>query len=381
MFDCIVVGAGPAGSAAAYELAKRGRSTLVVERSSWPRSRPCGGGVAPAIAEWFDFDFSPTIACTVKHIRMTWKGSNPVDIDLESPQPLWCVDRAVFDDFLIRQAIAKGAEFRPDTEVTGIRFDGNAWQVETPAGPLQARYLIGADGPQGPMAGWLKLKQSPARSGAVLDMPGPPPSGDRATADFAFGTVKNGFVWSLPKGFPDNGDRSVSAATVRGGEPRDIAAPVTEFVKQSGLMPSRTPTAFPMRIWDGDRVLHGQNAVLAGEAASTADPFTGEGIRPAVKTGLQAAEAIEAALNGDSDALARYSETVAKTVGTDMAWAQRLAGLFHRFPGLAYKVSAGRPSVQTYMGKLICGELDYTFVADRAITRLKAKLLPGMGGG
>lgn len=61
-FDCIVVGAGPAGATAAYHLAKRGRSVLILEKAALPRYKPCAGGVSPAIAEWFDFDFTPAIA-------------------------------------------------------------------------------------------------------------------------------------------------------------------------------------------------------------------------------------------------------------------------------------------------------------------------------
>ena len=53
MFDCIVVGAGPAGGTAAYHLAKRGRSVLVLEREALPRYKACSGGVSPAIAQWF----------------------------------------------------------------------------------------------------------------------------------------------------------------------------------------------------------------------------------------------------------------------------------------------------------------------------------------
>jgi len=51
MYDCIIVGAGPSGTAAAYHLAKRGRSVLLIERAKLPRYKPCGGGVSPQIAE------------------------------------------------------------------------------------------------------------------------------------------------------------------------------------------------------------------------------------------------------------------------------------------------------------------------------------------
>ena len=82
MFDCIIVGAGPAGGTAAYHLAKRGHSVLVLEKESLPRYKPCGGGVSPAVQEWFDFDFSPAISVKVNSLRYTWKMEDPVDVEL-----------------------------------------------------------------------------------------------------------------------------------------------------------------------------------------------------------------------------------------------------------------------------------------------------------
>ena len=61
MFDCIIVGAGPAGSSSAYHLAKKGHSVLVLDKANFPRNKSCGGGVSPAIAEWFDCDFSTVV--------------------------------------------------------------------------------------------------------------------------------------------------------------------------------------------------------------------------------------------------------------------------------------------------------------------------------
>jgi flavin-dependent dehydrogenase len=89
IFDCIIVGAGPAGGAAAYHLAKRGRSVLVLERAALPRYKACSGGVSPAIARWFDFDFAPVIAAKVTQIRYTWKTGDPVEAGLNTPEPMW----------------------------------------------------------------------------------------------------------------------------------------------------------------------------------------------------------------------------------------------------------------------------------------------------
>jgi flavin-dependent dehydrogenase len=155
MYDCIIVGAGPAGGTAAYHLAKRSRSVLVLEKDALPRYKPCSGGVSPAIAKWFDFDFSPVISKKVNTIRYTWKLGDPVDATLNTPEPMWMVRRDEFDHFLIKQAQQAGAELKDNTAVTGIEFKGDHWQVSTSEGALQARYLIAADGANGPMAKWL----------------------------------------------------------------------------------------------------------------------------------------------------------------------------------------------------------------------------------
>ncbi|HET8715769.1 MAG TPA: FAD-dependent oxidoreductase, partial [Holophagaceae bacterium] len=72
--DALILGAGPAGASAAWSLAKAGRRVLLLEKDPLPRVKPCGGGVSPQVAQWFDFDFSPVISNRVTRMRFTWKG-------------------------------------------------------------------------------------------------------------------------------------------------------------------------------------------------------------------------------------------------------------------------------------------------------------------
>jgi flavin-dependent dehydrogenase len=132
-------------------------------------------------------------------------------------------------------------------------------------------------------------------------------------------------------------------------------------------------------LWDGDQALHTQNAVLAGEAACVVDPMTAEGIRPSIFSGMKAAEAIDAALAGNLSALEQYSEVIAQEWGSEMVWAQRLASIFYRVPGIGYKVGVKRPTAPERMGQILCGELRYSDVANRALKRLSAGLIPGLG--
>ncbi|WP_338038817.1 geranylgeranyl reductase family protein [Neosynechococcus sphagnicola] len=198
MFDCIVVGAGPAGGTVAYHLAKRGVSVLILEKESLPRYKPCGGGVSPQVAQWFDFDFSPAISLKVDTIRYTWQMGDPVQAQLES-EPVWMVRRDVFDQFLVQQAQGQGAELRDRTAVTGIQFLGDHWQVETAAGPVLGRYVVGADGAKGTMAKWLGFKERKRRFAGALEAEAAATVSEAHIAHFEFGMVKNWLHLELPQ--------------------------------------------------------------------------------------------------------------------------------------------------------------------------------------
>ena len=373
MFDCIIVGAGPAGGTAAYHLAKRGRSVVILEKEKLPRYKPCGGGVAPIVAEWFDFDFSPAISLKVKSVRYTWNMSDPVEADLDIAEPVWMVRRDIFDHFLVQQAQKQGAELRENTEVKGIEFKSDHWQVNTADGHVLGQYLIAADGSKGPMANWLGFKKRKRCIGGALEAEALTDTIENPeTLHLEFGLVKNGYLWNFPKA----DGYSIGIGAFRGGGKQNLKEIATEYSKLFGVdFTSVKQHGHPLCLWDGNQKLHTQNALLVGEAACVVDPLTAEGIRPSMFSGLKASEAIDASLSGDINALENYSTVIADEWGTDMQWAQRLAGVFYRIPGISYKLGVKRPSATHRMGQILSGEVAYREVAGRAIQRLSKGLV------
>ncbi len=373
-YDCVVVGAGPAGAAAAYHLAKRGHKVVLLEKESLPRYKPCGGGVSPMVAQWFDFDFAPAISLRLNQIRYTWKMGDPVVAEMDLADPVWMVRREIFDHFLVKQAQGQGAELRDQTVVQGLRWQQNHWAVQTDQGQIQGTYLIGADGAKGSTAKWLGFKDRARRLAAALEVEAPLEDPQTAAAHFDFGTINNGYIWNFPKvdGY------SIGAGTFRGGEKQNLRILTTEYAQTFGVdMNPLKPYGHPICLWDGDQVLHTHHALLAGDAACVIDPFTAEGIRPSLLTGTLAAQAISAALGGDPDALPHYSQQVQQDWGSQMRWAKRLAGAFYRLPGVAYRVAIKRPGATRLMGRLLAGELRYSDVAGKAIQKITAGMVGG----
>jgi len=110
--------------------------------------------------------------------------------------------------------------------------------------------------------------------------------------------------------------------------------------------------------------------VVVGDAASLCDPFLAEGLRPALLSGVRAADALDHPLGGDADALAGYSAAMREAWGESMAWGRRIAQVFYRVPKVGYQLGIKRPTAPQRIAQILSGELGYGDIAQRVIKRL-----------
>jgi geranylgeranyl reductase family protein len=366
--DVIVLGAGPAGSAAAFHLAARGRRVIQLEKEGPGRGKPCGGGMAASVQQWFPFDLQPTVDQVIRQVRFTWCLEDPVVAELPGDAPFWIVRRRVLDDFLARQAADRGVDLRYGRTATALNRQGDRWQVTDSQGQqLEAQGLVIADGSGSRFAADLGLGPARPRYAATVsvEVEGTPIPAD--VAHFEFGLVHHGFCWA----FPRSGGYSIGVGTFIGQQEADANAVLARMLPSLGLDPAageRRPGQ--LRIWDGHHPLHGDGVVAVGDAASLCDPFLAEGLRPSLRSGCVAARAMDDWLAGDNLALAGYSQTMRKEWGDSMAWGKRIAQVFYRVPRVGYQLGIKRPTAPQRIAQILSGEMGYGDIAQRVIRRL-----------
>jgi len=366
--DVIVLGAGPAGSAAAFHLAARGRRVIQIEKEAPGRSKPCGGGMAASVQGWFPFDLRPAVDQVIRQVRFTWCLEDPVVAELPGDAPFWIVRRRVLDDFLAGQAADRGVDLRYGSTATALSRQGDRWQVTDGQGhQLEARGLVIADGSSSRFAADQGLGPARPRYAATVSVeveatPSPPD-----VAHFEFGLVHHGFCWA----FPRSGGYSIGVGTFIGQQDSDAHAVLARMLPSLGVDPEAGDRRRgQLRIWDGHHPLHGDGVVAVGDAASLCDPFLAEGLRPSLRSGCAAASAMDDWLAGDNLALAGYSQTMRKEWGDSMAWGKRIAQVFYRVPRVGYQLGIKRPTAPKRIAQILSGEMGYGDIAQRAIRRL-----------
>ena len=366
IYDAIVVGTGPAGSVAAFELARRGWRVLALEKNRHPRYKVCGGGVSVRLDNLIGRGYHAVVEKTVTRLVMGCRGEPPFEVAFDAPIAYMTM-RDRFDAYLMNQARHAGCDVREDESVEGVRLLDDSVCVKTPRGEYRARTIIGADGVPSLVAKRL-FPENPTAHGVALESetaaaPGRAWSDDSILIDI--GAVGRGYAWIFPKA----DHLSCGLATLH-RDRQDLRTLYGQFsINQSCLPPEdrQHPIGHLIPRFSPKAVsLVHRRAILVGDAAGLMDPFLGEGIYYAVWSGQSAAEAVSDFLK-EGRPLTSYEASVRRSIHPELRAASRIAWIVYHFPRLVFRATARHPEWLIAYGKIFQGRRSYQDLWSRAL--------------
>jgi flavin-dependent dehydrogenase len=316
--DALVVGGGPAGAVCARELVCAGLDVIVADQARFPRDKPCGGWVTPQVFSTLGLDpeaYARDHVLQPIHALVTGRlGGRGLLTRYERPVS-YGVRRSEFDHFLLRRS---GARVHEGYRVRELRRAGDLWIVN---GELRAALVVGAGGHYCPVARALGEGTGPEPVVAQeVEFPLDAPTAERCRVEpgvpeLYFCRDRKGYGWAFRK------DAFLNVGLGR-QDARGLGHHVREFVawlEAGGRIPPGLPRLrghayhlYP----SARRALVADGAVIVGDAAGLAYAESGEGIRPAVESGLLAARAAVAAGGRfGRERLAPYRDAVEARLG------------------------------------------------------------------
>jgi len=334
--DVIIVGAGPAGAAAAYDLRRAGFSVLLLDRHTFPRHKACAGGLTVKTLKALRYSVDPVIQarCRILDIGKGLSGS----VEFSGGGEICAMTvRSELDLFCLEKALAAGARFMVADRILSIRESQNHVVLQTSAGALKTAFLIGADGTPSRIrrltGEFTHHYQGFAIEGILpLNSVGPP------RMVFDFNVVPAGYGWVFPK----NNHANIGLYS---GSPLVVLKKhhlLTYVRRKFGRTDLQHLSGHPMGMGGWRYHPRGRRILLAGDAAGLVDPLLGEGLFNAVHSGQLAAKAIVASQSNGIPAGSLYDRLL-EGIRMDLRLSRLSAAWFYRWPNWGHWALTSRP--------------------------------------
>ena len=372
-FDAIVVGAGPAGSTAAYRLARAGARVVLIDRARFPRDKPCGGGLSQRAVRLLPVPVDPVVEQVVHAFEFRFRYGRACE-RRSGRSLVLMTQRRRLDAFLVERAAEAGAEFRDAARLASVDAASTGVRVTVDGSRLEADVLVGADGVNGVTARALALADPRVHTVALEgNLDGATPrAADCAVIEL--GTVPGGYGWLFPKaGHVNVGVWGWSS------EGRRLRQHLAGLCRAHGYDPAslRDLKGYRLPLRPPGAAASARRAVLVGDAAGLVDPFSGDGIYEALLSARVASEAVLDVLAGRAGDIRSYSERLAASLDPLAASSWALKRAFDRFPRLSFAVTRS-PFVWKVAESVFCGDLAHPGAA-RGAVRLPLRLLDALG--
>src|SRR5690348_7684220 len=372
IWDVAVVGAGPAGLAAAHAASTAGARTIVLERATHPRYKTCGGGLIGTslrIAE-------PRLAAipgrdTIDAVTFTRGGRRTFTRRARGGPLLTMVRRDDFDHAWYEAALKAGATVRQECQVRAIAQDDDTATVTLADGAeIVARSVIGADGSAGITSRHVGVTFQQQDLGLEVELAAE--AADRAAwrgrVLLDWGPWPGSYGWVFPKD-----DQLTVGVIMAKGHGAETKRYLQDFVARLGLADRRVvrESGHLTRCRRPGSPLVKGRVMVVGDAAGLLEPWTREGISYALRSGTWAGTV--AASGGE---LTAYEKKIEQTLEPEMIAGRRLLGVYVRHPNLVH-ASMATPLGWRAFQAFCRGELSMARVLRSPGIHAAARLLGG----
>lgn len=319
--DVLIVGGGPGGSSCAWGLRGSGLDVLILDKADFPRDKICAGWITPAVADLLDIDLSAYerdhILQPITHFRTGIIGGTTVETEYPDIAS-YGIRRCEFDNYLLKRCDARTRLGEP---LKSIERGNEEWIIN---GCLRAKIVVGAGGHFCPVARWLNQENHSEKSVVLAQETEFPLSQEQLelchvqpdTPELYFCRDLKGYGWCFLKdgflnvGLGREGEKQLSA----------VREEFTQYLDHQGRVPAEILGKFKghaYRLYGlQKRSIVNDGILLIGDAAGLAAPQSGEGIRPAVESGLIAADVIQSCQQQyTKDRLSAYQEKLIDRFG------------------------------------------------------------------
>jgi len=361
-FDALVVGGGPAGSTTAYRLAEAGASVLLVDKATFPRDKPCGGGLTTRALLHCPVDPSPVVEEEVDLVELRFRYGDSVTRRARRPV-IRMTQRRRLDAFLLDAARERGVEVREGTTIDPLR--------------AAASVVVGADGANGTTARAFGLGagivHGVAYEGNVsYRIVSHQRYARRAVVELA--DIPGGYGWVFAKG--DHVNVGVGAWQSEGPRLREhlarlCAAHEIDPASLESLRGHRLPLRRP-----GVAVARGR-ALLVGDAAGLIDPVSGDGMYECFVSAELAAKTILAYLGGEEETVDGYSTALDDAVAPLHRASWKLKQALDRWPRASWRMARSELLWRS-VERILLGEIGAPG-EQTGVARLPLRVLDALG--
>ncbi|MER5862813.1 geranylgeranyl reductase family protein [Kitasatospora sp. NPDC002040] len=387
VWDVVVVGAGPAGSSAAYAAARQGRRVLLLDKAEHPRYKTCGGGIIGPSRDSLPEDFKLPLQDRVYAVTFALKGR--FTRTRRSKRMLFgLVNRDEFDLRLVQSAEQAGAVLVTGVTVAGVEQPAGAGRtvtVTTSDGRrIEARAVVGADGSASRIGRHVGVTFDQIDLGLEAEIP-VPESVVRAwegRIHLDWGPLPGSYGWVFPK--TESASLTVGVISAR-GDGEATKEYLADYIRQlglSGFTPS-VESGHLTRCRAEDSPLSRGRVLVAGDAAGLLEPWTREGISYALRSGRLAGEWAVKVAEADGSADVRrqalnYAFAIKAGLGVEMRAGKVMLGAFERRPHLFHAAvclvgPAWRAFARTTQGHTTFAQIMRDYRAARRLASIAAR--------